>query len=218
VAGARRGDRRVPPLRILRTLVLLHGAGSGPAVFDGWAEAFPDVVVEAVDLHAGLNVAEASMWNFEAVAFRACEGLARPLALCGWSMGGLVALMAARRIEPALVVLLEASPPAEVQGADESVEPTPGTFDPEQTYGAFPPGIGARPESLLARAERKRGISVPSLPCPALVVAGDAFAEERGSRLAAFYGAEEIRLPGLDHWGLVRNGRARDAIAARLAS
>jgi hypothetical protein len=162
---------------------------------------------------AGLNVAEASMSNYAAVIVRAAEWLPRPLALCGWSSGGLAATMAARQAEADLLVLLESSPPGEVKGFDESVRLEPGTFDPEETYGAFPPGMRARPESSFARTERKRGISVPSLPCPALVISGDEFPEERGGRLAAYYGAEELHFPGLDHWGLVQDERVRAALA-----
>jgi pimeloyl-ACP methyl ester carboxylesterase len=178
-------------------------------VFDGWATAFPDLEVEAVDLMAGLNVAEASMSNYAAVIVRAAEWLRRPVALCGWSSGGLAAMMAARQAEADFLILLESSPPGEVQGFDESVELRAGTFDPEETYGAFPPGMRARPESLLARGERKRGVSVPELPCPALVVYGDAFAEMRGRTLASHYGAEERAFPGLDHWDLVLDERVR---------
>jgi pimeloyl-ACP methyl ester carboxylesterase len=199
------------------SLLLAHGAGSGPWVFQGWAETFPGLEVEAVDLQAGLNVAEASMSNYAAVIVRAAEWLPRPLALCGWSSGGLAAMMAARQAEADLLVLLEGSPPGEVQGFDESVQLGPGTFDPEQTYGAFPPGMRARPESSFARAERKRGISIPSLPCPAVVVYGDDFAEERGRRLAAFYAADELDVPGLDHWDLVRDERVRAALADYLS-
>jgi pimeloyl-ACP methyl ester carboxylesterase len=151
------------------------------------------------------------MSNYAAVAVRAAEWLPPPRALCGWSMGGLVALMAAEGAEAARLVLLEASPPAEVQGAHEAVPLEPGTFDPEETYGPFPPGMPARPESSLARAERKRGISIPRLPCPALVVSGDEFREERG-RIADRYGAEALSLPGLDHWDLVLEPRAREAV------
>ena len=70
----------------------------------------------------------------------------------------------------------------------------------------------ARPESLFARGERKRGVSVPELPCPALVVYGDEFPEERGHALAAYYGAEELAFPGLDHWDLVLDERIRNAL------
>src|SRR5207302_4259030 len=182
---------------------------------EGWAEDFPGVEVDAIDLHAGLNLAEASMTNYAAVVARATEWLPRPAAICGWSSGGLAAMMAARQAEADLLVLLEASPSGEVQGFDDSVPVEPGTFDPEETYGPFPPGMRARPESLLARAERKRGISVPALPCPALVVYGDEFAEDRGRRLAAYYGAEEFAFPGLDHWGLVLDEQVRNRLRGR---
>ena len=199
------------------SLLLAHGAGSGPWVFESWAASFPDAEVEAIDLMAGLNVAEASMSNYAAVIARAAEWLPRPLALCGWSSGGLAAMMAARPAEADLLVLLETSPTGEVQGFDESVPLEPGTFEPEETYGAFPPGMRARPESSYARAERRRGISIPSLPCPALVVYGDAFPDDRGRALAAHYGAEELHLRGLDHWDLVRDERVRAALAGYLS-
>ena len=213
MARPRQPDGPVPALRRVAGLLLAHGAGSGPWVFDGWAAAFPDVEVEAVDLMAGLNVAEASMSNYAAVIVRATDWLPRPVALCGWSSGGLAAMMAARQAEADFLILLESSPPGEVQGFDESVELRAGTFDPEETYGAFPPGMRARPESLLARAERKRGVSVPELPCPALVVYGDDFPEERGRALAARYGAKELAFPGLDHWDLVLDARVRDYLS-----
>jgi hypothetical protein len=65
---------------------------------------------------------------------------------------------------------------------------------------------------LFARAERKRGISVPSLPCPSLVIYGDEFREERGLTLVSLYGSEGYDAPGLDHWGLVRDRRVREEI------
>jgi pimeloyl-ACP methyl ester carboxylesterase len=167
--------------------------------------------LQAVDLQAGLNVAAASMWNYEAVATRACDGIERPFALLGWSMGGLVARLAARQVEPDALVLLEPSPPA-ARAEDAALEE--GVYDPEEAYGPFPEGIRARPESRYARAERLRGIPVPPLPARTLVVSGDEFAEERGSA----DGAEELHLAGLDHWGLVRDARAQDEIAAWLAT
>jgi pimeloyl-ACP methyl ester carboxylesterase len=197
-------------------MLLLHGAGSGPWVFDGWAEAFADVEVDVPDLQAGLNVAEAAMSNYVAVAARAAERLRSPLALCGWSMGGLVAMLLAERAGAERIVLLEPSPPAEVQGMDERIRPEPGAFDPEEVYGSFPPGVPSRPESRLARAERKRGIPVPSLPCPGLVVYGDEFSDERGRQVARVYGTEELHITGLDHWDLVRDPRVRVGVAAWL--
>jgi hypothetical protein len=186
-------------------------------VFDGWAESFPGMDVAAVDLHTGLDVARASMDDYARRVVEAAAELLAPVALLGWSMGGLAVLMAAGEVAPEVVVLLEASAPAEVQGVDERVVARPGTFDPEAVYGRFPDGMRARPESSPARAERKRGIAVPSLPCRSVVVYGDEFPEERGRSLARLYGSEELAFPGLDHWGLVLDARVREAVAAELA-
>jgi pimeloyl-ACP methyl ester carboxylesterase len=196
--------------------VLVHGAGSGPWVFDGWAEDFPGLVVASVDLQENLDVAGATHGDYARRVVDAAAGLPAPVAVCGWSMGGLIALEAAGAIEPHSVALLDPSPPAEAQGIDESVEPQRGTFDPEEVYGSFPAGMRARPESLLARGERKRGISVRSLPCPSLVVTSGAFHEERGAPVAKVYGSELVELPALDHWGLVRDPAVRPVVATFL--
>jgi pimeloyl-ACP methyl ester carboxylesterase len=196
-----------------RSLVLAHGAGSGPWIFEGWEETFAGVVVEAVDLHQNLDVAHATHAHFANRVVAAARSLPAPVALCGWSMGGLAVLQAADRVAPHSVVLLETSPPAEAQENDPTAELRPGTFDPEEAYGKFPRGIRARPESQLARAERRRGVSVPRLQCPSLVVVGDYFREERGASVAAVYGSELIDFPGLGHWDLVRAPEVRAAVA-----
>jgi hypothetical protein len=131
-------------------------------------------------------------------------------------MGGLVVLEAAQSLDPEAVVLLEPSPPAEVQGVDESVGPAAGTFDPEVVYGPFPDGMRARPESLLARGERRRGISIPGLPCRSLVVTGEEFREERGEAVARHLGSTLIDFPGLGHWDLVREPDVRRVVASFL--
>jgi hypothetical protein len=174
------------------------------------------VVVEAVDLQAGLDIERASMADYAGAVVEAATRAPAPTALLGWSLGGLAVVMAAGSVRPVCVVLLEASPPLEVQGDDPGVAIVVGSFDPEEVYGRFPPAVHARTESLRARAERKRGVSVPSLPCPSLVVYGREFAEDRGRRLAALYGSEELAFPNLDHWDLVLEPRVRVAIAARL--
>ena len=202
----------------MRSLILVHGAGSGPWVFDGWAEALSGFELEPVDLHAGLNVGEAAMSNYAAVVARAADWLPRPLAICGWSMGGLIAMLAARQARADRLVVLEPSPSGELQGFDAEIPLERGTFDPEEVYGPFPPGVRSRPDSRLARAERRRGVSLPSLPCKALVVFGDEFADDRGRAVARRYGAEQLAFPGLDHWALVRDGRVPPRIAAWLVA
>ncbi|MBD0337922.1 MAG: hypothetical protein ICV67_01360 [Thermoleophilia bacterium] len=101
----------------------------------------------AVDLQAGLEPPEASMLNYEAVV--ACDAalLPRPLCVVGRGMGALAALMAARRVEPERLVLLDPWPPV--------TEPA-----------------GLRPESELALAECRSGIDVRPPTAPTLVLEG----------------------------------------------
>jgi hypothetical protein len=129
-------------------------------------------------------------------------------------MGGLIAMMAAAVAQPDALVLLEPSPPAEVQGTDETVQVCAGAFDPQVAYGLFPEDMRARPESSLARAERKRGISVPVLPVHTIVVSGREFPDKRGSSLARAYGAQWLAFPDRSHWDLVRDPAVRTEIAA----
>jgi pimeloyl-ACP methyl ester carboxylesterase len=195
------------------SLVLVHGGGSGPWIFDDWHSSFPGVRVATVDLQKGLDVAKASMSEYAQRVIEAAQALPAPVSVCGWSMGGLVVLQAADRMRPHSVIVIEPSPPGEIQGFDPKVEPSGGTVDPQAVYGVFPTGVRTRLESAFARAERKRGIAVPRLPCRSLVVYGDEFPEERGTRIARLYGSEERSFPGLDHWSLVRDPRVREAIA-----
>jgi pimeloyl-ACP methyl ester carboxylesterase len=213
------GDSQ-PPGRAYRpaSLLLVHGAGSGPRIYDGWADEFPSMRVAAVDLHEGLDVASASMSDYAGRVVQAARALPQPVSLCGWSMGGLVVLQSAARIRPHSIILIEASAPSEIQGLHPEVPLQAGTFDPQSVYGRFPSGIRARPESSLARAERKRGISVPALPWPALVIYGDEFRDERGTALVRLHRAEGRYFGGLDHWGLVLDRRVRRAVAEFLAS
>jgi pimeloyl-ACP methyl ester carboxylesterase len=157
------------------------------------------------------------MSDYAGIVERASAETARPLVLCGWSLGGLVVLMAAARTRPDLVVLVEPSPPAEVQGSDPELRLVFGTFDPEAAYGPFPAGVRARPESALARAERKRGIRVSPLSCPSIVVYGNEFPDDRGRGIAGLYGSETLEFPDLDHWSLVTDQRVPEALAAAIA-
>jgi pimeloyl-ACP methyl ester carboxylesterase len=199
------------------SLLLVHGAGSGPEIFAGWRRHFADVDVDAVDLHAGLVVARASMRNYAAAVVGRANLLPAPRAICGWSMGGLAAMMAAELAGAQRLVMLEPSAPAETQGVHDDVELEEETFDPVEIYGPAPDGVLMRPDSKLARAERKRGISVPELPCPALVIYGDEFPGERGRAIAEWYGAKERHLAGLDHVGLVLDERPPVAVSEWLA-
>lgn len=199
-------------------VLLVHGAGSGPWVFDDWNDDLSDVSVHAVDLQAGLDVAHASMIDYRDRVVASMRDVRGAAAVCGWSMGGLVALMASLQVRPSALILLEPSPSGEVQGFDPKARVGLGSFDPEVAYGRFPTGIASRPESLLARGERQRGISVPEVPCRTLVISGEEFRTERGERMAAFYDAEHLHFAGLNHWDLVVRGEVRKAVATFVAA
>ena len=201
------------PMSAVASLLLVHGAGSGPQIFKRWPSHFPGLDVDAVDLHAGLVVARASMRNYAAAVAARANLLPAPHAICGWSMGGLAAMMSADLADAKRLVLLEPSAPAEVLGLRDAPAPEEGTFDPLEAYGLPRQGVATRPESTLARAERKRGVSVPDLPCPALVVYGDEYPDERGRAIAERYGAEKLHVPGLDHLGLVLDEQVPAAVA-----
>lgn len=199
------------------SLVLVHGAGSGPWVFDGWLDDFSEHEVVAVDLQEQLDPAKASMADYAEWVVHVAIAQEPPLALCGWSMGGLVAMVAAPIAVPQRLVVLEPSPPQQVQGNDETVPDEDGVFDPEKVYGTFPSGIRKRPESCRARADRKRGVYVEQPPCPSLVVYGDEFREERGVAIARAYGSDTRYFPGYTHWDLVGRREVRAAVAEWLA-
>lgn len=200
-----------PPASTGRRVVLVHGATSGPWVFDGWAERFPDDDVRVPDLQQGLDVSHATMSDY---ADRVLAEVGdEPAILCGWSMGGLVAMMAALRCRPSALVVIEPSVPVEIDGGDPDWPLEPGTYDSASVYGPSVPGMRHRPESLIARCERKRGISVPAIGCPLLVVAGRDYVATRGRPVAEYYGADLADFPALGHFRLVVEPSVRDAIA-----
>jgi pimeloyl-ACP methyl ester carboxylesterase len=205
-APAREQPRR-PPKRPEAAL-LIHGASTGPWIFDGWASWFSPAAVTAIDLQAGLRLEYASMELYAGAVIAEAGRLPWPLLLCGYGMGGLVALMTARTLRPELLVLIEPFPPAEVMGDHSNITVSPGTYEPEESD----PRVRLRSESALARSERLRGVSVPPpLRCRSLVVRGES--ATAATSVAQLYGSEELVFPGLDHLGLVLDQRVPRAVA-----
>jgi pimeloyl-ACP methyl ester carboxylesterase len=180
-------------------------------VFEGWLRHLSAFDVRLPDLQAGLDLAAASMSDYaDRVVDEAGEDGAL---LCGWSMGGLVAMLAAQRQQLGALVLLEPSQPRQLGRSDPSVTPVAGTYDAESMYGPLPTGTRHRPESLFALGERQRGVDIPRIPCPLLVVASGSYPVARGSDLVDHYGGELLEFPDLDHAGLVREPEVAAAIA-----
>ncbi len=209
-----------------KRVVLVHGATSGPWVFEGWAELWPNDDVRVPDLQEGLDVANATMSDYadrvvaaagdQPVGDQPVGGPAttdQPLVLCGWSLGGLVAMMAALRCKPAALVLIEPSVSKEIDGGNPDWPLESGTYESESTYGPSVPGMRHRPESLLARGERKRGISIPGFDCPVLVIAGPDYGDTRGAPVANYYRAKLLEFPTLSHFQLVVHPWVREAVA-----
>lgn len=195
---------------LIRSLMLVHGAGSGPGIFDAWVDSFPGLDVRAIDLHEDLDIDRASMSDYVAKLSTAAKSLSPPIALCGWSMGGLVALMASAAAWCRAVVVIEPSPPGEIQGFSPEIPLEEGSFDPEKVYGPFPEGMTSRLESSRARCERKRGISIPTVGCPMLVISGAEYGDDRGQSVARLYEAEHVRFPAFSHWDLVLKPGVRE--------
>src|SRR5262249_28447090 len=91
------------------SLLLVHGAGSGPEIYKDWIASFTRIKVAAIDLHQGINVACASMMDYTDRVVSIGSSMEKPLALVGWSMGGLAVMQAARRLQPHSLILLEPS-------------------------------------------------------------------------------------------------------------
>ena len=212
-------------------LLLVHGAASSAAVWTLWQREAAALGWSslAVDLRghgasAAVDLASVSMADYVDDVASAAARLAGPPVMVGWSMGGLVALMAAARGLAAAVVGLGPSPPARVRDAAAPLRP--GTFGPEE-YGIADAGAADQPtmpdldaaerrialaslgrESRLARDERKAGVVLDPLPCPALVIAGTEDASFPPSTYATLpFAADVLTADGASHWGLVLGGR-----------
>ena len=195
-------------------LVLVHGATSGPWVFEPWAGLFPTFDVRVPDLQTGLMVARASMADYAAQVIAASGGPGA--VMVGWSMGGLVAMLAAQQQRVAALVLVEPSQPRELGRHRATVLPTAGDYDAETMYGPLPPGTRHRPESRLALEERQQGIRIPRIDCPLLVVASSSYPTTRGSDVVDHYGGELLEFPSLDHASVIKAPEVASAISAWL--
>ncbi len=211
--------------------MLVHGAANSASVWTFWQGelAARGWQAHALDLrgHGGgtVDLSRTSMADYadDVVSFARKLG-GRP-ALVGWSMGGLVAMMAAEAAGAVACVALAPSMPA--REIDEAVEPRTGEFGPEE-YGIVsldPERQRGMPdldleersiaqsslgrESRLARDERRRGVVIRQLPCPLLIVTGTIDRQWPRQRYHGLWlPADYMSVEGASHWGLVLNRRA----------
>ncbi|HXK34073.1 MAG TPA: alpha/beta hydrolase family protein [Dehalococcoidia bacterium] len=212
--------------------VLVHGAANSALVWTFWQRelAARGHISHAIDLRghghsSACDLSRTSMQDYadDLLAFLAT--LAAPPVLAGWSMGGLVAMLAAQRTTVRAIVGLAPSTPA--RRRDESVELRTGEFDATE-YGVRLDDAGPQAamydldaeerllalascgrESRYARDERAAGVVVESLPCPLLIVTSTADDQWPRSRYDGLHlAAEHLSVDGASHWGLVLNRRA----------
>jgi pimeloyl-ACP methyl ester carboxylesterase len=230
-------------------LLFIHGAANGAWVWDFWRREMKAQGWDAnvLDLRGhGMSMpvdfAAVTMEDYvsdvESVTPQMESRFGEQAVLIGWSMGGLVAMMyAARQAETPALVLLEPSPPEQVQGRATAAElrDIPITPIGPEDYGLFPDDLAASRDALfgltegeatavleqsrgaqesgLARRQRKSGISVAAgaIRCPTLLVFG-----EHGSQLQAglsrqtaiFLGGDVFSAGDVSHWGLVYSEEA----------
>jgi pimeloyl-ACP methyl ester carboxylesterase len=213
-------------------VILVHGAANAASTWTFWQ---PELAAYgwasyAIDLRGHgrstpVDLSTTRMQDYVVDVGSLVEQFKRPPVVLGWSMGGLVALMAAAVGMASACIALAPSVPA--RRRDLSIELRTGEFGPEE-YGITsrdPEAQSSMPdldqeersialsalnrESRLARDERQAGIVIESLPCPLLLVtsaADRAWPAERYRDL--WLKADNLSVEGASHWGLVLNRRA----------
>jgi pimeloyl-ACP methyl ester carboxylesterase len=213
-------------------IIIVHGAANSAAVWTYWQEvlANEEWASYALDLRghgasSSLDLSSTSMHEYAADVVRLVEQLRHPPILIGWSMGGLVAMMAAMSGGVTACVGLAPSMPARtietslplrsgvftaeeygITSLDPDDQPAMPDLDREERQIAL---ASLGPESRFARDERQRGIVVESLPVPLLIVTGTADYQWPPERYADLWlPADHMTVEGASHWGLVLNRRA----------
>ena len=230
----------IPLSASLPPCILIHGAANSASVWTYWLDELSaqGAAAFALDLRGHgksvpYNLSHTSMDDYVDDVCALASQLSKPPILIGWSMGGLIGIMAATKIPTTACIGLAPSTPKSKR--DQSVELRTGEFTSED-YGitsnkpeeqTVMPDLDREErvialsslckESLLARDERKRGIIIESLPCPFIIVTGtldEFWPLEVYTDLAL--PAEHLSIAGASHWGLVLNRRKLSEIVPKV--
>jgi pimeloyl-ACP methyl ester carboxylesterase len=222
-------------------LILVHGAANSARVWSfwqgelarlGWSSHAVDLRGHGASAAVDLGATRMADYADDVIAF--ARSLRHPPVLIGWSMGGLVAMMAAAACSARACVGLAPSTPART--VDASVSLRGGVFSPEE-YGIVDRDPDHQPamadldraervialealgsESRLARDERKAGVVV-DVPCPMLIVTGTTDTQWPRQRYDDLhFAADHISIDGASHWGLVLNRRLLAGMASAVTS
>ena len=221
-------------------LILVHGAANSAHVWTFWQEELGrrGWSSHAIDLRghgasADVDLGATRMADYADDVAALARTLRGPPVLVGWSMGGLVAMMAATRCQARACVGLAPSTPART--FDASVPLRSGVFGPEE-YGIVDGDPDRQPammdldrdervvalqslrqESRLARDERKAGVVV-DVRCPTLILTGTADTLWPRARYDTLpFAVDHVSVDGASHWGLVLNRRLLAAMASAVS-
>jgi pimeloyl-ACP methyl ester carboxylesterase len=221
--------------------VLVHGAANSAAVWIFWQEELcrRGWSSHALDLRghglsAATDLSTTRMQDYASDVIDCAAQLRHPPVLIGWSMGGLVALMAAAAIVTSAWVGLGPSAPARHR-RDGALLRT-GEFGPEE-YGIVDRDPARQPsmpdldleeriialaslgrESRLARDERSAGIAIEPPAAPCLVATGGADESWPRHRYQDVpLAADFIAIEAVSHWGLVLNRRALPGLVSAVS-
>ena len=223
-------------------LILVHGAANSALVWTFWQDelAHRGWSSHALDLRGhgrseAVDLIATQMADYADDVVALARELKRSPVLLGWSMGGLVAMMAAASCDAQACIGLAPSAPAQVR--DTSVALRAGVFGAEE-YGILArdpddqptmPDLDRAerivaleslgPEARLARDERKAGVVIENLRCPLLIITGTADTQWPRARYDGLQvPAEHLSVEGASHWGLVLNRRLLPGIASSAIS
>jgi pimeloyl-ACP methyl ester carboxylesterase len=220
-------------------VVCVHGAGGGGWEWGIWGRRFSisgfDVIApDLMPAAAGLAATHLSDYRAQVAAW--CRAVsvpasARGACLIGASLGGLLALIVAREVRAAALVLVNPMPSAGLASRDSA---SPAVIrwrsarSLRSTQRALPDADDAarlfafrrwRDESGAVLDEARAGLVVDPPDCPVLVVASEHDADvpaESSRALAAMLGADFERVAGASHVGPLL-GHSAPRTAARVA-
>ena len=223
-------------------IILVHGAANSAVCWTFWQRELAARGWEshAIDLRGHgrsvpYDLSHTNMQHYASDVSLLLAQLARPTALLGWSMGGLVAMMTAAQGEVIACVALGPSMPS--REMDSAAQMRTGEFGPEEYHldsrnPRHQPAMADLDleerktalaslgrESPLARDERRAGVVIEALPCPLLIVTGSRDREwprERYDNL--WLKADYLSAEGASHWGLVLNRRILAQLVPKILS
>ncbi len=223
-------------------VILVHGAANSARVWTLWQDelARRGWSSHAIDLRGHghsepIDLSTTKMGDYADDVVEVARTLRRDPVVLGWSMGGLVAMMAAARCGAQACVGLAPSTPVRVR--DASIALRTGVFGAEEyeIIGRDPDHQPAMPdldrpersialeslgpESRLARDERQAGIVVGRIGCPLLIVTGTADQQWPRRRYDDLpIPADHVAVEDASHWGLVLNRRLLPVMATALTA